>query len=98
MAVRIAKSLTIWDVPQVRTALREAACAAQAVELDLSAGETIDVAGLQLVCSAHRALERDGGAFTLVGSRAVRSAARQAGFQRRTGCTPTCVWTERGDG
>jgi anti-anti-sigma regulatory factor len=96
VAVRVEGALTIWEVPRVRLQLLEARGVADKVTLDLSAGAGIDAAGLQLVCAAHRSADRVGASFTLEASPEVLAVASEAGFLRRSGCFPTCVWRDGG--
>jgi anti-anti-sigma regulatory factor len=101
MEVKIGRDLTVARVAQVRTELLAALEAADTYEIDLAEVEEIDAAGLQLLCSFHRAVSNRGLKVSCAGgSRGapVTEAMRLAGFARHQGCVSGCLWEERADG
>ena len=78
----LAGELELPRIDAFRAALIEGLLAGPPAVLDLSGVESIDLSGLQLVCSAYRTCVRLGGGFTLRGVREeIRSAAHAAGFR-----------------
>jgi anti-anti-sigma regulatory factor len=87
-------ALCLEEAESVRHQLIEALGSGHCVKLDLTSVEAIDIAGLQLLCSAHRTARAAGLSFSLATPfpHLVTTAARQAGFL----CSPACsVATEK---
>lgn len=86
---------------EILGALQEALAAHRPVLLDLSAVTGIDLAGLQLICSAHRTAVATGTGFSLSTplSPLLTARAREAGFPRQAVCVGdlecACLWSEQ---
>ncbi|HEY6838346.1 MAG TPA: STAS domain-containing protein [Geobacteraceae bacterium] len=84
---------------EILGALQEALAAHRSVRLDLSAATGIDLAGLQLICSAHRTAVAVGSGFTLSSPLPplLTARAREAGFPRQAVCVGdlkcACLWS-----
>lgn len=98
--VTVAGALDIVRSAGILPALQEALAPHCSVRLDLSAVTRIDVAGLQLICSAHRTAQAVGAGFSLspLPSPALVATAREAGFQRHAACVGemecVCLWSD----
>ena len=64
MLLKLDETLTIPHVARQRMALLQALEESKQVELDTGAVSEVDVAGLQLLCSAHRSAVERGRAQT----------------------------------
>jgi len=90
--------LTIHYAGEIRSALMEALSDAGKLTCDLQRVSEIDLAGLQLLCAAHRMALNSGVSFTVCGldGNAVPAVALEAGFFRHVGClqdvNKTCLW------
>ncbi len=88
---------TVWQAASIRDALRTRLAAEGPVELDLGGVPEVDLAGLQLLCSAHRTADAQGKEFRVVRwSDAFARVIEAAGFLRHHGCCDGCLWN-RGD-
>ena len=70
--------------------------------LDLTGITAADVAGLQVLCAAHRAWRHEMRTVKILGiAAAVGMAANEAGYRREEGCFPEkrrdCIWIEGGN-
>ena len=88
--------LNISRAAELRTAMLSAfELGSKKVVLDFSKVESIDLACMQLVCSAHKtALKKE--ASLDVSPESVpllKKAAFLTGFQRDTGCVTSCIWS-----
>ncbi len=97
--ISIAGNMTIPHISGIRDELlRELEAAEQAV-LELGAISSIDVTGLQLLCSAHRSFVKKGKLIAIPGLRSdsVRTAAESAGLPRNVCCVADskcdCLWS-----
>jgi len=92
--------LTVENVAKSKALLLDLIEARDHLTLDLTEVETVDVAGLQLLCAAHRAWrQRYKKSVHFRGaSEAFRRVARDSGYARREGCIPgdRCLWTGGG--
>ena len=100
--ITLRDALTIAQVAEVRGALARAVAARAHTVIDLLDLEDVDVAGLQLLCSAHRSAVEAGVPFDLTGvNAAFREAVRAAGFLHLEGCTDEtrnrCLWMAGAD-
>jgi anti-anti-sigma regulatory factor len=99
VVVTIAGPMTIAYASESREQLLAAFEKANTITADLSGVTEIDVAGLQLLCSAHRSSVLMKKAFTIIGGpgSVVWEAADAAGQLRQMGCVVdvchTCIWT-----
>jgi len=70
--------------------------------LDCSSVTEIDVAGLQLLCSAHRTFAKWGKGFSLIGGRPApfKKSIQESGYARGKGCSldrdGSCLWVAGG--
>jgi anti-anti-sigma factor len=92
--------MTIQNAGEIRSALLEAFAGVEVLSLDMTDVTEIDLAGLQLLCAAHRTSTTDKKSFSISGTdnETVKSMIRDAGFDRHTGCVhdidKTCIWVE----
>jgi anti-anti-sigma regulatory factor len=97
--VVISGEMAIQNAGEIRTVLLEAFSQGEGVCLELGKVTGVDLAGLQLLCAAHRTSMTDKKHFSISGidTEAIRSVIRDAGFPRHTGCAEdvnkTCIWT-----
>ncbi len=100
--VEIGPSLTIQQAEELRLQLIAAFAGGAEVRLNVADVAEADLAGLQLLCSAHRSSIQHNKSFGMAStcSEAILNVARDAGFLRHIGCAPdvnkTCLWTGRG--
>ena len=91
--------MTILNAGEIRNSLLEAFSNGAGLCLDMGKVTEVDLAGLQLLCAAHRTSMTEKKHFSVSGvdNEAMKSVIRDAGFLRHTGCTQdvnkTCVWT-----
>ena len=101
--VSIAGEMNIQHATEIKAALLEAFAEAGHLQLDMDKVTEIDLAGLQLLCSAHRASILANKSFTAagVGGEMIEAAAVAAGFPRHVGCVQdvnkTCIWAGGGN-
>jgi anti-anti-sigma regulatory factor len=99
VVLRLSGSLTVQYAGELRQALMEALSTAGTVSIELSDDLEIDIAGLQMLCSAHRTSLASGRKLFL--KRTVPALFRQgveaAGLLRQKGCSlnpqEDCLWT-----
>ncbi len=97
--LRIRGELTIENAEELRTLLMKTTEGTDTLSLDLSEIDTIDVAGLQILCSAHRSwLGAQRKVVCTPGTiDTLAEAAVEAGFIRSSGCMPSaggwCLFT-----
>lgn len=98
IVMTIAGPMTVQYAGELRDHLLELFMKAKNVTIDLSGVTDIDVAGLQLLCSAHRTSDYAKTRFAVAGGQGavIRDAAEAAGLLRDTGCSEdecnTCIW------
>lgn len=91
-------SLTIDKAAAIARALTEILSGAQTVMFNVESLSDADVAGLQVLCAAHRTCEQRKIALSLDGQRsaAFADSVREAGFSRHAGCVAQkpadCLW------
>lgn len=96
--VSVSGPMTVQYLAPLRDALIDAFTAGNGVRLDTREVTGIDVAGLQLICSAHRTSMAERKQFSVEGleNSVIAAAARATGFFRHIGCAQdldkTCVW------
>jgi anti-anti-sigma regulatory factor len=96
--VVVSGGMTIQNAREVRNALMEAFSDGEGVCLEMGKVTEVDLAGLQLLCAAHRTSMTDKKHFSVSGidNEAIKSVIRDAGFPRHTGCAEdidkTCIW------
>jgi anti-anti-sigma factor len=97
--VAVSGEMTIQNAGEIRNLLLEAFSGGEGVCLEMDKVTGIDLAGLQLLCAAHRTSMTEKKHFRVSGtdSEAVKSVVRDAGFPRHIGCVQdickTCIWT-----
>ena len=99
--IRFTGDLTISRAHEVKLALFESLEGAERIEVDLSSVEEVDLACLQLFCSAHRTSGKLGKSFSIGGASGMfDKAARDAGYHRICGCSrgagSPCLFGARG--
>ena len=93
--------MTIQHAASLKTMLLKAA-EDGGLALDCSSVTEIDVAGLQLLCSAHRTFTKWGKGFSLAGEKPApfKQTVRESGYAREKGCSldrdGSCVWVMGG--
>ena len=93
--------LSIMTAGDLRTALIEALQPGVSTVLEASGISAVDLAGLQLVCSAHRTYRTNEASFRFGGaSETLRATAAAAGFESRHSSCPyragsDCLWKRR---
>lgn len=92
--------MTVQHAGEIRDVLMEGFSDGAGLCLELGNVSEIDIAGLQLLCAAHKTAMTNNKYFSVGGidCAAIRSVIRDAGFPRHTGCAQdidkTCIWTE----
>jgi ABC-type transporter Mla MlaB component len=79
--VRINGALSIWEAAATWGTLYPLLCAAEPLEIDLTAVEGCDGAGIQILCQMHKLLADPSGKARVIGiSDGLREAMRLAGL------------------
>lgn len=92
--------LTVQRVLQLKEELVSALASAEQIRLHLVDVTEVDIAFLQLLCSAHRSASRMRRELTLVGPLppALSEISQLGGFSRHVGCShdldANCLWKE----
>ena len=97
MVFNLGTSLTLANAGEAKQALLKALQGNRSVTLDASALTEVDVAGLQLLCAAHRFAAANGKKVAWArGERpAVATTAAAAGFGSGRGCAVGCLCNGR---
>ena len=97
--LKVAGSLTVAQAATFREALLDMLSETKGeFTVDVSAVSSLDLSGLQLLCSAHQSACKNGRRLQVVdgGNQAFRGVVADAGFQRHIGCardtTNSCIW------
>jgi anti-anti-sigma regulatory factor len=96
--LRLNGQLTVEYMGELRKVLLDAMAAAATVLVELGSDSEADIAGLQMLCSAHRTFVARGGKFALKQgtSEAFRRIVRDAALLRHQGCSlnphDNCLW------
>ena len=101
VVLKLSGELTVPNAAEFRSALLEALGRLDYLEIDLSPVTAVDIAGLQLLCAAHRTAVTQAKKIVLLSaSGCVDMAANNAGFLCREGCMTSpnegCLWAEGG--
>lgn len=94
----ISGDFTICNVASIREGIIEALGQSEQVDIDLTDVSAVDLAGLQLLCSAHRSAMETGKVLAIVGMQTppVQKARGAAGFIFNRGCrfcqSAECLW------
>lgn len=101
MVLKLSGELTVPHAAQAKSVLLEALERLDYLEIDLSLVTAVDIAGLQLLCAAHKtAVTRGKRIVAMSASDYVDLAAKEAGFLRHEGCITSpnegCLWAEGG--
>lgn len=98
LVLRVGGELTIPFATEFRAALLDAFAGAERVIVNLEDVGSMDITGLQLLCSAHRTAYGLQKSFQVEGldNPAVLQSSELAGFRRHVGCAvdvgKTCIW------
>lgn len=86
--VTLSGELTILRAEELKVTLRELLQEHERLQVRFSDVSAVDLACLQLLCSAHRTAHSLGKSFTIGGGvpPMVRMVMKQAGFTRQKGC------------
>jgi anti-anti-sigma factor len=94
-------ALTIQQAGELKELLLRSLDGTERVTLNLEAATDIDIAGLQILCSAYRTAVTGSKSMVLAGGLpdAIKKAIEDGGFSCRSGCAAgpgtTCPWTTR---
>lgn len=96
--LRLGGEVTVARGGELHQALRQAVAATGTITIEIAEGTEMDLAGLQLLCAAHKGVA--GGGRKLVISKPVPAAFRRlvaaAGLLRQHGChaqpSDSCFW------
>jgi anti-anti-sigma regulatory factor len=97
-AVKIECDLTIENVASLKAFLIASLKEGDRLIIDPSEVTAVDVAGLQLLCSAHRTALLTNKEFVLAGNitQVFRQAVKDSGYARNEGCMTLgesqCIW------
>ncbi|ACM20612.1 STAS domain protein [Geotalea daltonii FRC-32] len=103
LVVKVSGPLTVQNVGELKTSLLQALEGGEQLCLDLAGVTEVDLAGLQLLCSAHRSsLHLNKHLCITTGdSDIIDTASMEAGFQRHVGCAQdkekSCFWVGGND-
>lgn len=98
LVLKVTGELTIPFAAEFRGALLDAFDEAAGVIVDLGGVNSVDITGLQLLCSAHRTACARGKGFSVEGltNPVLSEAACLSGFPRHVGCAvdvgKSCIW------
>jgi anti-anti-sigma regulatory factor len=101
MRLKLFEDLSIAAAPAQRAALLDALTGREPLEIDASAVTAVDLAGLQLLCAAHRSAAAAAQPITFASdgrSEEIDRAAAVLGFHHHAGCLPGCLWQRRSHG
>jgi anti-anti-sigma regulatory factor len=84
--------LTIQRANELRELLLAKLPVGDLIDLDLKRVSAIDIAGIQLLCSAHRTVKHGGGDIRIAVQppESIVNSMRKAGFTRRFNCNANC--------
>lgn len=103
LVVSVGGAVTVQSVGELKESLLQALAGAEQLCLDLSGVTEIDLAGLQLLCAAHRSSLQHNKRFCISTGEndIIGTAGMEAGFQRHVGCSldkdKTCLWVGGND-
>lgn len=95
--------LTVQNMGALKDTLLQALDGAEQLCLDLAGVTEVDLAGLQILCSAHRSSLQLGKhlCITTGDSDIINMSSMEAGFQRHVGCAQdkgeSCFWVRGND-
>ena len=96
--IRLSGALTIAHAEEIKRLLLVALSGTGDVLLDAAEVTDVDLAGLQLLCAAHRAALQAGRRVTLDYTRSplLAETLLKAGYMRHAGCMAheNCLWAE----
>jgi len=98
--LRLEGELTVIRAAELKEMLRQSLAGPDSVEIDLDQVTAVDLACLQLFCSAHKTALRDDRKWRIknMGSSVLQTAGMEAGFSYHTKCrfhpTVDCLWRE----
>ncbi len=97
-ALRLEGELNIQEAGRLKEALMKALAETNELSLDLGTMTGIDVACMQVLCSAHKTFLGAGKDLTIIGQPAAsfEKVVDESGFRRKTGChadpNRNCLW------
>jgi anti-anti-sigma factor len=96
--------LTIQQAADFKDTLTKALSEVDRLEINFDTVTEIDLACLQLLCSAHKTCVKENKTMSITGrqSEALKKAINDAGYQRHKGCKAAgynnqCLWVSGGD-
>jgi len=97
--IRVVGPVTILTVESLQKGFLSAFETTKNVIIDISAVTELDLAGMQLLCSAHRSSYSHGMEFNVVGhNQLILEMAAASGHLRHKGCEQdsknTCIWNK----
>jgi anti-anti-sigma regulatory factor len=97
-------TLTIQQAVDFKDTLTKAISEVYRLEINFDTVTEIDLACLQLLCSAHKTCVKANKTLSITGrqSEALKKAIKDAGYERRKGCKAAgdnnqCLWVTGGD-
>jgi anti-anti-sigma factor len=96
--VKFYGDLTVENAARMKALLMESIKARGHFSIDLAGIDSADVAGLQLLCAAHKAYRsgNNHSSFLEGASEAFKKVVRDSGYTRKEGCMPEtpgqCLW------
>jgi anti-anti-sigma regulatory factor len=100
--LRLEGELTIQHAGQLKEKLLQAFAETEALSLDLEGATEVDIACLQLLCSAHKTFLAANKELKTIGTIATpfQRAVDDSGYRRKTGCHSDperdCLWVMGG--
>ncbi len=100
--MRLSGELNIHHAGRLREALREAFATGEALSLDLEGVTEVDIACLQVLCTAHRTFRASNRVLQTIGrsATAFEQAVDDSGYRRKAGCHDgprhDCLWVRKG--
>jgi len=92
--------VTVRCAAEIRNVLMKALDESDEIAVDFSNVTSVDLAGLQLICSAHRSVTLAGKRLSCSGAipDAMKKTVKEAGYDRLTGCRQddqkSCFWVQ----
>lgn len=96
--ISISGEMTILHACQARDALLDVFTSEECIRIDVKGITSIDLAGMQLLCAAHRAALSANKTLVVdrTGNPVFTAATETAGFLRHVGCSQdnknSCIW------
>ena len=96
-ALELSGELTVREARRLQALLGQGLGRRDRIEVDLSGATEVDIAGLQLMCAAHKSAAERGKQIVLRGvPECIGLTAKAAGFRRLDACVAcpeeACLW------